>query len=163
MVLKLIWEYDAKGNKLGNKVYCFDDSLITESTYKYKEKNTLIEKIDDTKIIYKYNSKGYLIEELCYDAYGQLQSKFTYEYDIHGNEITWIFHDDLLLSKITYQYDNGNIVRENVYSTDGILLEDRIFKYEFDSLGNWVKKIEKLIKELHVESTIVSERTIIYY
>lgn len=163
MTFKLIWQYDTEGNKVGNKVYCYDGSLISESSFHLTENGNIVEKINDGIIIYKYNSKGYAIEEFWYELDWQLQFKYTYKYDNCGNEIEWIHHDDLMLSKITYQYDDtGNVIKEGSYDANGCLYEENIYDYSFDSNGNRIIKIEKITKDMLLVSKTITNRAIKY-
>ena len=65
-----------------------------------------------------------------------------------------------LYRKHTYKYDEkGNKIEENKYDRDGNLYYKLTYKYEFDAVGNWIKKTEfKKGKPYQI-----SEREIEYY
>jgi hypothetical protein len=70
------------------------------------------------RIFYKYDDKGNNVESSLYTADGKLNSKRNSIFDVNGNEVESIAeHPDGSKSYISYSY-------------------------EFDSKGNWVKRVE---------------------
>lgn len=76
-----------------------------------------------------------MIEDHQYSSNGNLNYKFTYEYD-----------------------DKNNVIRQKEYESDKNLA-DRKYTYEYDDKGNWIKQI-KYINNAPYE---IIERTIEYY
>ena len=114
------FENDWTKDNLRGKVKSF-----TEVSYKVVSRFGNIEKgererqffyFDIQKI---YNENGNVIEENKYKSDGRLAFKYTYHYD-----------------------EKGNRVEKNRYGSDGKLYWRETFEYEYDSRGNWVKRID---------------------
>lgn len=68
----------------------------------------------------------------------------------------------------TYKYDDkGNISEMTLMGTDGSLISKETYKYDYDSLGNWVKMTSSVAVvengRISFEPTEVTHRTIFYY
>jgi len=73
-----------------------------------------------------------------------------------------------LTGRETYKYDDkGNISEMTLLNSDGSVLSKEIYKYEFDSLGNWVRMTTSIAVvengKIEFEPTEVTYRTIFYY
>lgn len=103
------------------------------------------------------DAKRVLLETAEYDLKGaKTQNQY---FPIAGSTLTG--HE-------TYKYDDkGNISEMTLLNTDGSLLTREVYKYEFDSIGNWVKMITSVAvvanQKLDFEPTEVTYRTIFYY
>ena len=85
----------------------------------------------------KYNEKGNKIEE-----------NHHYYYDLSFN------------NKSTYTYDEkGNMIEDNFYEDDEGMELKKTYKYEFDTMGNCIKKTTIT----DGKPTELSERVIKYY
>ena len=67
-----------------------------------------------------------------------------------------------------YKYDDkGNISEMTLMNADGSLVSREVYKYEFDSVGNWVKMTTSVAvvenSKIEFEPTEVTYRTIFYY
>src|SRR2546423_3783163 len=67
-----------------------------------------------------------------------------------------------------YKYDDrGNISEMTLTGTDGSLISKEIYKYEYDSLGNWTKMTTSVAvvenSQINFEPSEVTYRTISYY
>jgi TonB family protein len=68
----------------------------------------------------------------------------------------------------TYKYDDkGNISEMTLMGTDGSLISKEVYKYDYDSLGNWVKMTSSVAVvengQISFEPTEATYRTIFYY
>jgi len=67
----------------------------------------------------------------------------TAEYDLKGAKTQnqyFPIAGSTLTGHETYKYDDkGNISEMTMLNADGSLLSKEVYKYEFDSIGNWVK------------------------
>ena len=153
--------------------YKINDTTYTLYTYKYDERGNEIEsfcplnwnKVDEylaspddifewttEKIIYKFDEKGNkIIEEhfnqITNDGYKELFSKKTYAYDINNNKIEENEYDgkSLLKSKTNYSYnEKGDITEEIKYNDNGIVINKLSYKIKYDSIGNWIEKVNYL-------------------
>src|SRR6266498_900576 len=92
-------------------------------------------------------------------------------YDIKGNKIEnqyFPISGANLTGKEVYKYDDkGNISEMTLLNSDGSWLSKEIYKYEFDSLGNWIRMTTALAVvengKIEFEPTEVTYRTIFYY
>ena len=103
------------------------------------------------------DAKRVLLETAEYDLKGaKTQNQY---FPIAGSTLTG--HE-------TYKYDDkGNISEMTLLNADGSLLSKEVYKYEFDSIGNWVKMTTSVAvvanQKLEFEPTEVTYRTIFYY
>lgn len=167
---KIILLFNKIGNKIEENWYWSDGSLHKKVTYKYDNKGNKTEENTydsdgglDYKGIYKYDDKGNIIEENTYNSDGSLFLKTTYKYDGKGNKTEENSYDSdgSFDFKSTFKYDNkGNIIERNLYNSDGSsYLKKYTFKYEYDEIGNRLKKTT--FKNGIPES--ITEREIKYY
>src|SRR5713101_290933 len=95
----------------------------------------------------------------------------TAEYDLKGSKTQNQYFPvagSTLTGREVYKYDDkGNISEMTPVNPDGSLLSKEVYKYESDSVGNWVKMTTSvaLVENGHVafEPTEVTYRTIFYY
>src|SRR2546423_8700998 len=103
------------------------------------------------------DNKRVLLETAEYDQKGaKTQNQY---FPIAGSTLTG--HE-------SYKYDDkGNISEMTMLNADGSLLSKEVYKYEFDSIGNWVKMTTSVAvvanQKLDFEPTEVTYRTIFYY
>ena len=101
--------------------------------------------------------KRVLLETAEYDVKGvKTQNQY---FPIAGSELT---------GREVYKYDEkGNISEMTLLNADGTLLSKEMYKYEFDSIGNWVKMTTSVAVvangKVDFEPTEVTYRTILYY
>ena len=146
-LMKFLYKYDDKGNRIELKGYNSDGSLDYKSTS-------------------KYDDKGNKIEVCSYNGYVKLTGKNTYKYDDKDFLIEQVTENNFKTKHI-YKYDDkGNMIEDyNIFldMNGGI---KNIFKYDYDEMGNWVKKIEFKKRDLLDKDGIPQEttaRTIKYY
>jgi len=95
----------------------------------------------------------------------------TAEYDLKGTKTQnqyFLIAGATLTGREVYKYDNkGNISEMTLMSTDGSLVSKEVYKYEYDSVGNWVKMTTSVAvvenSKIGFEPTEVTYRTIFYY
>jgi TonB family protein len=95
----------------------------------------------------------------------------TAEYDVKGAKTQNQYFPvtgAALTGRETYKYDEkGNISEMTLRNTDGSLLSKEVYKYEFDSIGNWVKMTTAVAvvenQKIVFDPTEVTYRTIFYY
>jgi len=95
----------------------------------------------------------------------------TAEYDVNGAKIQnqyFPIAGSSLTGREVYKYDDkGNISEMTLLNADGSLLSKETYKYEFDSVGNWVRMTTALAVvesgKVEFEPTEVTYRTIFYY
>lgn len=121
-------KYDSKGNWIENV------STYSGSAYKTVKSN-------------KYDDKGNLIEDLWHRDNGSVFMHCIYKYDNDNNLIEQKRYSDIentgLKEVWNRKYDNnGNVIEENQFKPNEPLYGITEYKYEFDSKGNWIKRIE---------------------
>jgi TonB family protein len=95
----------------------------------------------------------------------------TAEYDVKGvKTLNQYFpvNGSSLTGRENYKYDDkGNISEMTLMNSDGSLLSKEVYKYEFDSIGNWVKMITSIAvvenQKIEFDPTEITYRTIFYY
>jgi TonB family protein len=95
----------------------------------------------------------------------------TAEYDLKGAKTQNQYFPvagGALTGRETYKYDDkGNINEMTLLNADGSLLSKEVYKYEFDSIGNWVKMTTSVAgvenQKIVFDPTEVTYRTIFYY
>lgn len=161
---KIIYRYDEKGNQTETKnggnttLFVYDEKgNCTEQNY-YDGALNLVH-----KYTYMYDDKGNVTEENYCEEDHKLVHKYTFKYDAKGNVTEYNFYneDGELDYMSTFNYDEiGDLIEESTYGAEGCYLEgNRIFKYEYDKYGNWIKMT---ILVNNVLKTI-GERVIEYY
>jgi TonB family protein len=103
------------------------------------------------------NGKPVLLEMAEYDLKGaKTQNQY---FPVGGSTPT---------GRETYKYDDkGNISEMTLMGADGSLISKETYKYDYDSLGNWVKMTSSVAVvengRISFEPTEVTRRTIFYY
>jgi TonB family protein len=95
----------------------------------------------------------------------------TAEYDANGVKTQnqyFPVSNSSLTGREVYKYDDkGNISEMTLVNKDGSLLSREVYRYEFDSVGNWVKMTTSVLViengKIEFEPTEVTYRTIFYY
>lgn len=95
----------------------------------------------------------------------------TAEYDVKGLKTQnqyFPVSGATLTGREVYKYDDkGNISEMTLLNADGSLLSREVYKYEFDSIGNWIKMTTSVAVvengKIEFEPTEVTYRTIFYY
>jgi hypothetical protein len=145
------YEYDDNENLVEEKDSNSEGVLESKTTYEYDDNENLIEEkeyifdkdgnpIVDSEHSYKYDDNGNLIGEMFFDCC-ELRNTISYKYDDNGNLIGEMFFDccEILLLNNAYD-DKGNQIEMIEYDTSYSYYQET-YKYEFDKLGNWIKKI----------------------
>src|SRR6202140_5060878 len=103
------------------------------------------------------DSKHVLLETAEYDLKGvKTQNQY---FPIAGATLT---------GRESYKYDDkGNISEMTLVNADGSLVSKEVYKYDYDSVGNWVKMTTSVAVvengKIGFEPTEVTYRTIFYY
>ena len=162
---------DKKEN--GNEVSIFsssDGKIIhkVETSYSNNGRlsNTVVysymsNRINRSKCIYDKN--GNQIEMSNYNQDGSLDFKRVTVFDDFGNGIEWSHFnkEGILESKYSRKFDcmNNPIEWKELYSLDGVLSPNKSFDYNYDSNGNWIKRVDYID---NIPQAII-ERQIDYY
>lgn len=157
--LKRTFKYDNNGNKIEQETqtpYSHDPKrfMHTKYVYKYDNNNNKIGWYEEDNIVsslspvemYKYDNNGNILEEKSFSD-GVLSVIIKYEYDNNENliEVKTNSLDRDYSTKATIRYDEKGNEIEQVQT--GIIDKEPIkrentYEYEFDKIGNWIKKIE---------------------
>lgn len=95
----------------------------------------------------------------------------TAEYDVKGvktHNQYFPVSGATLTGREVYKYDDkGNISEMTLLNADGSLLSKEVYKYDFDTIGNWIKMTTSVAVvengKIEFEPTEVTYRTIFYY
>ncbi len=95
----------------------------------------------------------------------------TAEYDLKGSKTQnhyFPIEGTTLTGREVYKYDEkGNISEMTLVNADGSLVSKEVYKYEYDSIGNWVKMTTSVAVvengKIGFEPSEMTYRTIFYY
>jgi len=162
---KLVEEflYDSKGSLLVRSRYSYDDRNNQTAAIHYDGKGALSCRIDFTydledrlvgilcyvsegdrvsREVNEYDSIGRMVLEGHYGQNNSLESKRVYHYDTSGNLASSALYDadGSLIAKTTSVFDNrGNEIETATYEDDHLKWR-KVRRFEFDSMGNWIKE-----------------------
>ena len=166
-------KYDIDGNIIESFIVGNKDEQDSKHFYKYDSSGKIVEEInlhsysgDGDTTIFKYDEKGNLKEKIFHiDNPSSIQVRNElYTYNNNGfltkKEKNYYQRNKTI---IDYSYDaNGNniITFYTMLNEDGTLnwKSKDTSEYEYDSFGNWIRKIEVRSREGYIK-----ERKIIYY
>ncbi len=182
--------YDAQGNRSAELAAWGDGTFENVSLYEYDESRKLRRGLHYNAVqvvnrnLYAYDAAGRLIHERLernyrYDADGH-QVVTTTRFDV-GHDVAITYDDrghvrekvvsDLRGRKQShseFRYDeHGSQVEERSYDAGGRLTDRKTYRYEYDSVGNWITEMFEWW-ELHdtdprIKQSHVRERRITYY
>jgi TonB family protein len=93
---------------------------------------------------FKYDSSGNRTEEADYTKEGNLSQRTVYAYDANGfvKEMIEYASDGSVRSRYANKYDErGRISEQRRDDSPGATARKERYAYEFDSTGNWIKRI----------------------
>lgn len=143
------YTYDTGGTVSAITAHCSDGSLVV--TNFFSNDGVL------TRKAVEYSSDGCIkrssvevrdfnrrvLERSNYDADNSLDSKWVWFYDAEGKETVRYGYqgDGSLDRKLVWAHDRGGeIIKTTEYSAQGKMEEERSYSYDFDEVGNWIKK-----------------------
>jgi TonB family protein len=118
-----------------------------------------------TEVVRVSNASGKIVED------NKRLLLETAEYDLKGAKTQnqyFPIAGSTLTGRETYKYDEkGNISEMTLLNPDGSLVSKEVYKYEFDSIGNWVKMTTSVAgvenQKIVFDPTEITYRTIFYY
>ncbi|MFN0109823.1 MAG: hypothetical protein ACKVZH_13290 [Blastocatellia bacterium] len=147
MKIKHLYSYDSNGDRIA--------SAISNSGSKH------------LSWFFKHDSAGNRIEEKEFDDSANV-STTSYNYDVNGNRVEeTVKRLKISLRKRVNGYDEKGNIEEATEYIDSTVIKKESYTYEFDSVGNWIKRIASSLtnksgKALS-EPMSVTYRTITYY
>tara|TARA_B100000963_G_C22573034_1_gene647018 strand:- start:699 stop:1472 length:774 start_codon:yes stop_codon:yes gene_type:complete len=171
---RLRWKWVSKYDQNGNKIE-LSSSIGWKWTYKYDDEGNLIESAFDNSnkssnytYTYKYDGQIYEIKEVRSRFTGAKDWEATLKFDNSGNSTEETFtdydSDGSLYIKYTSNYNQkGNRKEKIENNSDGSSDWKINSKYEYDSMGNWIRKINFKIKNEIEQAEEIIERKIEYY
>lgn len=127
-------EYDSQGMLFGTGKFELDEKGLPQK---------LVYKTNDGRYnwskAFTYDSNGNIIQVDLLSSTGVLESKELYTYNTDDFLVESELHkDQKLISKNSYKNDEGGSIVEMNYSGDSSTFT---YIYNYDSKGNWIKKI----------------------
>ena len=158
--MEIICEFDPLKNMISQTLKMGEQTITEKYKLTYNEKWRVIEEkrtyimseeesenFPNSLYIYKYNEKGYVIEQIVKEPNSsgdwELKSIINYQYNDRGN----------VSDKIELEIQTENNRQEKKYH----------YEYTYDTIGNYIKKVEYLIYDSGEEVTYTEEREIEYY
>jgi TonB family protein len=162
--IKREFVYDAEGNR---QEKLFQYRVVDEATNKCE----LIGEPRLFNVVLKFDAEGNRVGEDKFAASGNGVEKKVYKFDTENNadELAIYGNDNAFLSRCVEVYDKQDRPFEKVcYNEEGAILARESYDVkEFDSKGNWVKRIETIWQMKDGKPVaigkLVSYRTILYY
>jgi len=170
-----IYEYDEEGNNIiqlssntdGSfsflKYYGYDDQGNWTEEFRYAAGGTTSVSLRRNK--YQYDVLGKKIKSVNFEQDG---TKWVNRFNPNGDlrESQWYSADGTLKMRQEFQLDEfGNKKEFRGYDVRGRLLSHTLTSYEYDSRGNWVKRIHKwLLKDGQPNDEVnKTDRAITYF
>nr|WP_314603681.1 hypothetical protein [uncultured Capnocytophaga sp.] len=158
--MEIICEFDPLKNMISQTLKMGEQTITEKYKLTYNEKWQVVEEkrtyimseeesenSPNSLYIYKYNEKGYVIEQIVKEPNSlgdwELKSIINYQYNNRGN----------VSDKIELEIQTENNRQEKKYH----------YEYTYDTIGNYIKKVEYLISDSEEEVTYTEEREIEYY
>lgn len=161
--LSATYHYDANGTLISKETYEYDKAgnINQEYVYKGETENSPLKTI-------LYDTAGRKISETNYTPSGDKTREFLCEYNAAGNKIKQIHYrgDGTKYAETRYN-ENGLPKTYLNYKVDGSEECSEEYQYEYDSVGNWIKKtVTTCLSESnsqHVQPLEIIQRSIHYY
>lgn len=165
------FKYDAKGMLL-EKVFV-EDKMKVRHLYSYDSNGGRIASAISNNgakhlsWFFQHDSAGNMVEEKEFND-GAVVSTTSYKYDANHNRIEETVNGlNMRLRKRVYSYDDKGNIQELIMYMDSTIIKKESYKYEFDSAGNWIKRIASVSEhnsgKARSEPVTVTYRTITYY
>ena len=158
--MEIICEFDPLKNMISQTLKMGEQTITEKYKLTYNDKWQVVEEMrtyimseeengynPNSLYIYKYNKKGYVTEQILKEPNSsgdwELKSIINYQYNDRGN----------VSDKIELEIQTENNRQEKKYH----------YEYTYDTIGNYIKKVEYLISDSEEEVTYTEEREIEYY
>jgi hypothetical protein len=138
---KFVSDYDQRGNLVRRLKYGADGSPLLQESYKYHDKDNLIEAVIGGKkrtYRYKHDGAGQVLEARQFDSDGRLKERTEVRHDGSGNMIAQSKYgaDGNLLQREFHTYQGNNTISQTlIYGPDGNLTFRITYEYEGDRLA----------------------------
>ena len=139
----ITYEYDDKGNCIGESVFSCEGNLIDRTVRTYIQDRQTEELRGREKITFHYNSRG-LKDYVTTFRDSRQESISSYGYDEQDRLIQIEIRDPeghLLRSTLLERNEKDLIVREKIINQDNMLLENNLYEYPVFHKENWLKRI----------------------
>ncbi|MBC8016508.1 MAG: hypothetical protein H7X79_12295 [Sporomusaceae bacterium] len=161
--LSATYHYDAKGTLISKEVYEYDNAgnLSQECIYEGTNEGTPLKTIT-------YGTAGKKISETNYAPNGAKTREFLCEYNTAGKKVKQIHYRGDGTKYAETRYNEGGLPKTYlIYNIDGSEECSEEYQYEYDAVGNWVKKTVTTCSNEsnpeHVRPLKMTQRTIQYY
>jgi TonB family protein len=167
---RVLWQavaYDSDGRLTERVFYNRDQSIWSRIVYVYDSAGTRSDTVyratkggspqaagsDQTQAMreftrsrrtFEYDSSGNRTEEADYTKEGNLSQRTVYAFDANGlvKEIIEYATDGSVRSGYSNKYDHkGRIIEQHRGDSPGATARSESYAYEFDSTGNWIKRV----------------------
>jgi hypothetical protein len=167
--------YDSSGKKVQTTYFNPNHTVNHHQLYVYDENGNKVQEThlnpDGTArvtIKYRYDGGNLPTEVTYYKSDGTLSTRHVYADDKQKNQRMWIgYKEGVVVRKSAEVYGENGIVSEaHEYGSRDAPHTKSTYSYEFDSVGNWVKRIaviERLTPENRSIEIDVRYRSFTYY
>ncbi len=174
LVLTQKYAYDNQG-QLTQKISVQPDGT-EESKWRYfydshgneKEASYFMAGILKARYLYEYDKRGHRSKMITFRGDGSEEYTSIEKYDDKNRRIETVVYKPggAVDRKHVYHYDKrGYLAEEIALSSDGSMTDKHVFSFEFDQIGNWIKRTRSTWTRSSgkVEQTEIAERRISYY
>ncbi len=169
-----VMTFDSQGRIKEEASYLNEKELLSKTIYSYEAdgnriEKTILNKFDGTqdtrvfKYTYKYDSQGNKLEERKFAADDRLLSTIFSRHDEKNNLLeTYELSPNPSHSKCTEIFTDRRLMKERTcFDLKGSLATNESYSYEFDSTGNWVKRVGTYM-QMKDEKQQYGGKTIVY-
>jgi len=189
---KHVLTYDAKGRKIedakyqngqvAREAFTYEDqppAPLSNNTYwvnqvKFDSEGRIAEvtrKEENGRLfgrrVFKYQDGSRVVRQESYDSEGHPSGVLIETFNDQGRLLTQVNDDDTnarYFTRLVFSYDEwGNERKYEVYGNKGVMDVATFSAYEFDSHGNWVKRMATFERPNQAPYVEVSYRTITYF
>ncbi|WP_294818719.1 hypothetical protein [uncultured Flavobacterium sp.] len=163
--VKNLYEYDAQNRKISETRYSKDKTLY-KTVFEYRDGNLVKKETTGPDGVIasteksSYDKKGNLLERYIYDGFDKSQIHEMRSYDTNGNMTgNKVTRNDKIEFEALNKYDErNNLVKTQTANGAGQIYDSRVYSYDYDSKGNWIKKTVYI----NDKPSIIIERAISY-
>ncbi len=162
--------YDDSGRKSRLTHFNPNGSINHYQLYIYNGRGNKIEEIHfnpndslRSRILYRYDEKDRQTEVIYHKPDGIVTQRNIFTYDENGNMsgLTMFDGTESVKIRLTYKYDSrGNLIEGVNQGSNNWSVIKGTYKYEFDSIGNWVKR--EITREVTKAGKIQIENEVTY-
>lgn len=147
---------------VGRTYYVYDANNVLSEVYVEDEERQV-----ENRMLLKYDAMGRVIQRSYNDPFNEIYKREVYSYDGRGNIAKSVVYDrqKTKIQEWRFEYDEHNQpVSQTLYDYTEAEPEVffTLFKYQYDTQGNWIQKVEYVLENEQMIPEYITERKISY-